>query len=157
MKIMKFFALIKNKLNKTSGETITEVLVASLVIAFGSIILATMVIASTRIIEKSIKAYNRYTNIHNAAEMLFKNVDVNDIYTKTNETVDIDINKSITISGGKSYAFINGHEDNTVDPIYLVDASVPVKLYTVPKLSDLGEGETKKDVLGMKSFSKYFY
>ena len=142
MKIMKIFISIKNKLNKKYGETITEVLVASLVIAFGSIILATMVVASTRITRKSIEAYDRYISIHNATEMQ-KDVDISDVQKKTNEIVNIDTTKSVTISDGTLHPFADGHEDNTGASISCPDISISVKLYTVH-----GDEET---------FSKYYF
>ena len=61
---------IIKKYRNQSGETITKVLVASLVIAFGSILLATMVTASTKIIQKSMVAYDQYMDLHNGAESL---------------------------------------------------------------------------------------
>ena len=61
---------LRKKIESKKGESITEVLVASLVIAFGSILLASMVVASTSIIRKSITAYGQYISFHNEAEML---------------------------------------------------------------------------------------
>ena len=61
---------LRKKIESKKGESITEVLVASLVIAFGSILLASMVVASTSIIKKSIIAYGQYISFHNEAEML---------------------------------------------------------------------------------------
>lgn len=58
---------IKAKLKSQSGETITEVLVASLVVVLGSILLATMVSAAYRMIRNSEKAYDRYLAAQNAA------------------------------------------------------------------------------------------
>lgn len=157
MKIMKIFISIKNKLNKKYGETITEVLVASLVIAFGSIILATMVVASTRITRKSIEAYDRYISIHNATEMLQKDVDISDVQKKTNEIVNIDTTKSVTISGGTLHPFADGHEDNTGDSISCPGISISVKLYTVPKITDHGDEETQENKSVPMTFSKYYF
>lgn len=52
--------LISTKLHSSSGETLTEVLVASLVVVLGSILLATMVSASYRMIRNSEKSYDQY-------------------------------------------------------------------------------------------------
>lgn len=56
----------KNRWN--SGETIVEVLAAMLVVTLASVLFATMVMTSYRIIRQSASAYEEYMNAHNEIE-----------------------------------------------------------------------------------------
>lgn len=58
---------ISKKLNAQTGETITEVLVAALVISLGSILLATMINASTQIIRKAEIEFDGTVELKNAS------------------------------------------------------------------------------------------
>lgn len=56
------------KLKSQNGESIGEVLVASLIVALGSVMFASMVSASERLITRSEKAYQEYLKDHNSIE-----------------------------------------------------------------------------------------
>lgn len=56
------------KLKENQGESIAEVLVASLVIALALILLVTMTMASFRLTRKTENAFNDYYDSKNAAE-----------------------------------------------------------------------------------------
>ena len=58
----------KNPLLSQSGETLAEALVAMLVVAFGAIILAGMVMAASNVINRSEKSYNEYLDRRNYIE-----------------------------------------------------------------------------------------
>ena len=59
---------ILRKLRSEKGESIAEVLVATLVVALGSVLFAGMVSASEKIVRNSDTAYDNYLNDHNAIE-----------------------------------------------------------------------------------------
>lgn len=59
---------LNNKLKSTSGESIAEVLIAMLVVALGSVLFASMVMASRDIVQKSEEAYHEYIEAHNDLE-----------------------------------------------------------------------------------------
>lgn len=59
---------IRNKLHSSSGESISEVLVAMLVIALGIVMLVSMISASGNIIRRSEQAYADYIKRFNAME-----------------------------------------------------------------------------------------
>lgn len=63
-----FRKLAVRKLSSESGESIGEVLAATIVVALGSILLATMVSSSKNIITKSEKAYDKYIAQRNYLE-----------------------------------------------------------------------------------------
>ena len=135
--------ILQRKVFSRSGETITEVLVASLVIAFGSIILATMVVASTRIIKKSTEAYGQYMVLHNEMEMLDANGRVGD-----EKTFDGDL---VYISAyGSLHEYGNGKDLNTSH--FTISEDLPyqesVKIYAVPK--------TENGAVSKWHFLKYF-
>lgn len=147
------------KCKAKGGETITEVLVASLVIAFGSILLASMVTASTKIIQKSMVAYNHYMDIHNGAESLTSAglsalmVEKLDGSKTTLEAVEND-GATVTLSGdiGLYGRKLNTGSDGMTktyvsDGPYKVSVNESsVKAFTVPKAE-----ETSK-----YSFTRYF-
>lgn len=56
------------KLKSQNGESIGEVLVASLIVALGSVMFASMVSASDKLITRSEKAYKDYLEDHNSIE-----------------------------------------------------------------------------------------
>ncbi len=58
----------KNPLLSQKGETLAEALVAMLVVAFGAIILAGMVMAASNVIKRSEKSYNEYLDRRNYIE-----------------------------------------------------------------------------------------
>ncbi|MDD4526167.1 MAG: hypothetical protein PHX95_10065 [Lachnospiraceae bacterium] len=62
---MKLSERVLNKLRSTSGESISEVLISMLIVALGSIMFATMVMASKNLIQKSDTAYSDYVNKRN--------------------------------------------------------------------------------------------
>lgn len=148
------------KCKAKGGETITEVLVASLVIAFGSILLASMVTASTKIIQKSMVAYNHYMDIHNGAESLTSAglpsalmVEKLDGSKTTLEAVEND-GATVTLSGDTG---LYGRKLNTgsdgmtktyvsYGPYKVSVNESSVKAFTVPKAE-----ETSK-----YSFTRYF-
>ena len=151
---------IIKKYRNQSGETITEVLVASLVIAFGSILLATMVTASTKIIQKSMVAYDQYMDLHNGAESLTSAglpsalmVEKLDGSKTTLEAVEND-GATVTLSGdtGLYGRKLNTGSDGMTkkyvsDGPYKVSVNESsVKAFTVPKAE-----ETSK-----YSFTRYF-
>lgn len=57
-----------NKLKSEKGESIGEVLVAMLIVALGSVMFASMVTASGRLLTHSKQAYNSYIENHNQLE-----------------------------------------------------------------------------------------
>lgn len=59
---------ILRKLRSENGESIAEVLVATLVVALGSVLFAGMVSASEKIVRNSDTAYDKYLSDHNAIE-----------------------------------------------------------------------------------------
>lgn len=151
---MNIITRIKRKLIMKQGESITEVLVASLVIAFGSIFLATMVIASTRIIRRSIDAYDQYMNIHNSIEKLDKSGKIDDVQMKAN-TVKVTINND---EGGKIYAFdqySTGTDGGTTFQDNFPISYDDVKEYSISQAS-LENPENVNDESEVKKFSKYF-
>ena len=162
---------IKRKLSSENGESITEVLVASLVIAFGSIILATMVMASTRIIKKSIDAYDKYISIHNAVEMLDQNgkigylsigedgmtiTDASDTEKRPVGYIDSK-SESRTIANGSLHLFIGDvyQSDNAKDISLSGGSMNDVEVYAV-SLSPKKEGEASEPQQGAIVFSRYF-
>lgn len=62
---MKLSERVLNKIKSTSGESISEVLISMLIVALGSIMFATMVMASKNLIQKSDKTYSDYVNKRN--------------------------------------------------------------------------------------------
>ena len=160
----------KAKLKSNCGETITEVLVASLVIAFASILLASMVVASTRIIKKSIEAYHLYTERHNAIEML--SISGDSIYMG-NLTVGGGIPENITDENHKTVGYLTSDKDisvliegrmnaydqgsfkNTLFMNETISNNLNVDIYTVSNSIDSSVGE---DEARTRSgfFSKYF-
>ncbi|NLC74607.1 MAG: hypothetical protein GX685_05155, partial [Clostridiales bacterium] len=62
---MKLSERVLNKIKSTSGESISEVLISMLIVALGSIMFATMVMASKNLIQKSDKTYSDYVNKSN--------------------------------------------------------------------------------------------
>jgi len=136
---------IFNKIHSKNGESISEVLVASLVIAFGSILLASMVVASSRIIKKSIASYGTYTAFHNEVEMLDAEGNtaiINGDGTETKTKIDPESENEATVTG-KVYAYSGSSDLNQ-----FVDSNLsePIKIYTVPE----------SVAAGAKSFTKYF-
>ena len=61
---------IKNKITSDQGETIAEVLIASLVIALGMILFVTMVNASFKILVNEDKHYREFVESKNAFELV---------------------------------------------------------------------------------------
>ncbi|MDD6257860.1 MAG: hypothetical protein PUA69_01150 [Erysipelotrichaceae bacterium] len=59
---------ILRKLRSENGESIAEVLVATLVVALGSVLFVGMVSASEKIVRNSDTAYDKYLSDHNAIE-----------------------------------------------------------------------------------------
>lgn len=53
---------IKNKLTSSKGESIAEVMVASLIAALALLLLATMIMSSTHLVQKSEKTMDDYYN-----------------------------------------------------------------------------------------------
>ena len=62
---MKLSERVLNKLRSTSGESISEVLISMLIVALGSIMFATMAMASKNLIQKSDTVYSDYVNKRN--------------------------------------------------------------------------------------------
>ncbi len=59
---------VMQKLKQTKGESISEVLIASLVLVFGFLLFVTMVQASMKMMKKSEDAYNDYVEVSNQLE-----------------------------------------------------------------------------------------
>ncbi len=59
---------VMQKLKQTKGESISEVLIASLVLVFGFLLFVTMVQASMKMMKKSEDAYNEYVEVSNQLE-----------------------------------------------------------------------------------------
>lgn len=167
---MCFSTKCEDKLRSAHGETITEVLVASLVIAFGSILLASMVVASTRIIKRSMEAYHLYTERHNAIEMLSVSGDsikmgsftvgIGNPATITDEDsitigyLHSEKDKNVSISG-KVYIYSQGSikEDQVLNET--IAENIKANLYTVsgPEKSSTEDKESDTNV---KVFTRYF-
>ena len=62
--------IISRKIRSERGESIAEVLIAVLVVAFAAIILVSMVMAARNIIEKSEEMYKEEMAEHNSMEMI---------------------------------------------------------------------------------------
>lgn len=154
-----FIKKVQKKCKGRNGETITEVLVASLVIAFGSILLATMVTASTKIIQKSMIAYDHYMDIHNGAESLtatglpsglqMKTIDgtIVTLEASKEESQNIILAGDACLSGRKLNTNPTGGTKTFVsDGTYNVSVNETVDVYTVPQTT----------VSSKYSFTKYF-
>ena len=59
-----------HRLRSERGESISEALVAMLVVAMGAIMLVSMTIAATHVVERSEKAYAEYLDERNAVESM---------------------------------------------------------------------------------------
>ena len=158
------FAAVNKKYRSRSGETITEVLVASLVISLGSILLASMVTASTKIIQKSITAYQQYMGIHNTAEMLTKDglssaisVTLPDGSSMTIESSSENTDGTASLSGNiRSNALSSDPSGNAVynntGTSLSADETEPVKVYSVTEQDSNDSDENASKY----SLSRYF-
>lgn len=81
---------IHRKLSSRSGETIGEVLAATVVVSLGAILLATMVSSSRNIITRSGEAYKDYMDRRNEFEKSGTLSEPDDVQVETDE------NKMIT-------------------------------------------------------------
>lgn len=59
--------LIRNKLSKDKGESLAEVLIAVLIISVGLVLLSSLVIASSKLVDKS---QTRMSSVYNAVNTL---------------------------------------------------------------------------------------
>lgn len=82
------------KLLSSKGESISEVLVASLVIALGALLVATMISASFRLLSREEQSYKEYIEQKNIFETLSE--------TKDAGTLNITVTASNTTNGGLS-------------------------------------------------------
>lgn len=118
---------VLGKIKSKKGESLSETLVAMLVVALGSILLVTMVIAARNIIQKSEDAYNHFIAQHNALESRDTSV----------EGASVTVNESAAAS--------LSNMDNSGDLYRLLDAdAVPtenIKLYSATGDSDNNAGE----------------
>ena len=67
MILMNLINLMRSKLNKDKGESLAEVLIAVLIIAVGLVLLSSLVIASSRLVDKS---QTRMSSVYNAVNTL---------------------------------------------------------------------------------------
>lgn len=72
--------MIRQKLKNKKGETITEVLIASLIGCFGALLFATMSSASTKIIQRGMDALAEFTDIEQVMEVQESELYTKDIY-----------------------------------------------------------------------------
>ena len=151
---------IIRRLKSSGGESITEVLVASLVIAFGSILLATMVTASTKIIQKAMIAYQSYMDVHNGMEMVNVGGLPADLTMMTSDGTEVPLTETeeimeAVISDGSLYGNklnltgVDGNNTYSQSGPFEVSEKESVKVFTVPAIKT--DGST-----GKYSFSKYF-
>ncbi|MGN0361252.1 MAG: hypothetical protein ACI4ET_00230 [Bilifractor sp.] len=84
------------RLSSESGESLTETLVAVLIVALASVLLVTMVLAARRVITRSGKAYSSYISEHNALEEIASSS------TSTDSTVTEQDKKEIVIAPAKN-------------------------------------------------------
>lgn len=105
---------VMRKFRSGSGESIAEVLVAALVVALGALLLVTMVLAATRIIRNSEKAYNEYLDERNVVESgnsEFSPKNVTDEEAGTGITIDKD-SKDVSLKAEVSGALANPKNPN---------------------------------------------
>ena len=92
------FMFVKNRLKSEKGESIAEVLVATLVISLASVLIATMITTAIRIIDKAQKEF-------------FSQVDQNYIYV-TGDISVLDESDYLNISARDS-----GAQSYTIQPV----------------------------------------
>ena len=102
--------MIISKLKNTKGETITEVLIASLIGGLGSLLFATMASASTKVISRGVDKLAEYTDIEQVME-----VQENELFTRDIRIVDEHGNASVfTLDEYEGKVKVYGDEDKGI-------------------------------------------
>lgn len=111
------------KLASRKGESLSETLVAMLVVALGSILLVTMVIAARNIIQKSEEAYDTFIAQHNALEGR-KNAEAKESGTVTAEVeTSDDVTVSLKDTSETGTTLLNGETLSESVTMYTTDGS----------------------------------
>lgn len=100
-----FKVLFYQKLKSKKGESLAEVMIAVLIIAIGLVLLSSLIIASSKMVDNSGKRLSKMYNVSNNAEEK----------SGSYSNMQVDINSEKTVSGSLAIMQVKLYESNNGD------------------------------------------